>query len=332
MRLYFYRGLSPNFGDELNQWLLPKVFPGLFDDDASTLFLGIGSVLFDHHPEHCRKVVFGSGYGGYTALPRFDENWHFSCVRGPRTADACGIGRDKVAGDPAILIRRFRERTPQSSGRNAFMPHWESAERGNWQGACRLAGLHLIDPRWPVDEVLNAIEGSDTLITEAMHGAIVADALRVPWIPVLPLHASHRLKWFDWAESLDLKLSPYVLWPSSTSEMVMACEQILGRDQRHRSFPIRLWRRSARVALGNRCAESVFAALAAQRLRRLSRLEPFLSSDAALERVLGRLETRAERIKLDWSGRAIEQPEYSQKNGKTVRVPTGMVMVANEPR
>ncbi len=47
MKIYTYRGEMPNFGDELNNWLLPKVFPNLFDDDDSRLFLGIGSILFD---------------------------------------------------------------------------------------------------------------------------------------------------------------------------------------------------------------------------------------------------------------------------------------------
>jgi hypothetical protein len=59
MKIYTYRGEMPNFGDELNNWLLPKVFPNLFDDDDSRLFLGIGSILFDHHPPRSEKRCAG---------------------------------------------------------------------------------------------------------------------------------------------------------------------------------------------------------------------------------------------------------------------------------
>jgi succinoglycan biosynthesis protein ExoV len=65
----------------------------------------------------------------------------------PRTAKACGLTPDKVAGDAAILMNRYRKRPQHLSSRIAFMPHWESLERGDWQTACRLAGIHLIDPR-----------------------------------------------------------------------------------------------------------------------------------------------------------------------------------------
>ena len=228
MKLRFYRGKHPNFGDEINTWLLPKIFPGFFDDDDATLFLGIGSILFDSYPANSRKVVFGSGFGGYTAPPKFDETWLVYCVRGPRTARVCGLSPDKVAGDAAILMNRYRRKPQQPTNRIAFMPHWESLERGDWQAACRLAGIHLIDPRRPVDEILDDIEGSAAIITEAMHGAIVADALRVPWIPVRPLHPAHRFKWFDWAEALDLKLSPNTLWPSTVREAYVAATQRAG--------------------------------------------------------------------------------------------------------
>ena len=291
MKLYFYRGKYPNFGDEINTWLMPKVFPGFFDNNDTTLFLGIGSILFDHYPTKCRKVVFGSGYGGYTAPPKFDENWMVYCVRGPRTAEACGLKQDKVAGDPAILTSRYRKRPQQLASRIAFMPHWESLDWGDWQTACRLAGIYFIDPRRSVDEVLDEIEASTALIAEAMHGAIVADALRVPWIPAQPLHASHRFKWLDWAEALDLKLAPHSLWPSTAQEAFMAVTQRRSHRLKHPG---------GIVALGTRCANPAFTMLAAARLRLLSRKEPVLSSDTALARALDQLETHAEKIKVDW--------------------------------
>jgi hypothetical protein len=294
VKLYFYRGKEPNFGDELNTWLLPKVFPNFFDDDNRILFLGIGSILYDHHPPNCRKVVFGAGFGGYTAPPQLDENWTISCVRGPRTAKVFGLGQEKVAGDAAILINRYRHaQQPSRLRRIAFMPHFESLNRGNWQKACRLAGLHFIDPRRPVDEVLAEIGSSSSIITEAMHGAIVADALRIPWLPVLPLHVSHRFKWFDWAEALDIKLNPQPLWPSSAQEAYMSVKQ---RNSYRLEHP------KGSLAIAAQCADATFTILTAARLWHLARKEPMLSAAPALNRALEKLETHAAQIKKDFAG------------------------------
>lgn len=293
MKLYFYRGSEPNFGDELNTWLLPKVFPGLFDDDARQLFLGIGSVIFDSHPADALKVVFGSGYGAYTPLPRLDANWRFYGVRGPRTAEACGLPAGSVVGDSAILIHRFRSAQPRKTIRCAFIPHWESIARGNWQAACAQAGIHFLDPRQPVDAVLAQIEASEQVVTEAMHGAIVADALRVPWVAIEPFHPSHLFKWHDWAGALELPLRQQRLFPSSVREAKLALTQgqrgLLRRAVASRRLPAAL---SDKACLG----------MATASLWRASRQAPMLSGDAAMSRAVQRLEEAAARIRRDFAG------------------------------
>ena len=291
MRLFVWRGEKTNFGDELNCWLMPKVFPGLFDDDDSTIFLAIGSVIFDFHAASSRKIVYGAGYGGYTQLPTFDDTWRFYCVRGPRTAQACGLPPEMVAGDTAILINKYRAASKQTAG-VAFMPHYDSVGRGNWRMACSLAGVHYIDPSDPVEDVLDAIQDSEVLITEAMHGAIVADALRVPWIPILPIQASHRMKWRDWAEALDLQLNPYASHPSSLAEALVALRggKGDGRGVVNARGPVK-----AAV----KTLDWGFVRLAAARLSRLAKMEPTLSPEAAISRSIERLEVRAEEIRRD---------------------------------
>jgi succinoglycan biosynthesis protein ExoV len=290
VKLYFYRGAAPNFGDELNQWLMPKVFLDFFDDDPQVLFLGIGSVLFDHHPATARKIVFGSGYGGYTAAPRFDHNWRVYCVRGPRTARLCGLSADTVAGDSAILIRQFRPPSMQT-GPCSFIPHWESLGRGHWQEACRLAGVRLIDPCKPVETILGEIEDSQFVICEAMHGAIVCDSLRVPWIPILPFHESHRMKWFDWAEALNIDLNQQRLWPSSLREAVLCLP----------NRPRRLRGAGESISGGLRSLlDAFFVRAAAKSLRDVAKGAPMLSRDSSMDRTLDRLQTHAAQIKKDF--------------------------------
>ena len=290
MKLYVWRDAKTNFGDELNHWLMPKVFPGLFDEDEADLFLGIGSVIFDFHPRESRKIVFGSGYGGYTALPHFDETWRFHGVRGPRTAQACGLGADSVAGDAAILLRAYRPRPSTPRKGVAFMPHWQSVERGRWAAACALAGVRLIDPADDVETILDAIEASELVIAEAMHGAIVADALRTPWIPVLPMRRAERMKWWDWAEALDLDLKMQTAWPSSLAEALMAARGGRG-DAR------RLTQARGALGAGVRMVDWGFARLAAARLGQLAKTAPMQSTDRAIDRALDRLQGHAADIR-----------------------------------
>lgn len=291
MKLYFYRGHHENFGDELNPWLMPKVFPEFFDDDPSVLFLGIGSIILDTHPRGVLKVVYGSGYAGYSGLPRIDDQWKFYCVRGARTAEACGLSPDLVAGDAAILINRHLPLDRHAKAyKFSYMPHWQSVDVGHWQLVCRWSGVNFIDPRRPVDEVLDELQKTEVLVTEAMHGAIVADALRVPWIPVQPAVSMHRQKWLDWASALDLDLEPVVLGPSSTYEANVSTPLSGGLGALARAG-----------APGRKLAGLALVARAATALQRATRRAPSLSSDAALERALQKLETAADRVRRDFA-------------------------------
>ncbi len=220
MKLTYFQGDPPNFGDELNatmwQHLLPQNF---FDHDPSVLFIGIGSVIQHIYPKEARKIVVGSGYGGYTRKPDVhDGSWEFHFVRGPQTTEALGLHPDLAVADSAILLRETPLPSPAPHIKTAFMPHFESLERGNWKAACALAGITFIDPSHHPDKVVAQVRGAELLITEAMHGAIVADALRTPWIGVRAMHHVHRFKWRDWADALNIVYRPQFLFPSNIRE------------------------------------------------------------------------------------------------------------------
>lgn len=293
MKMYFYRGAIRNFGDELNTWLMPKIFPDFFDADERQLFLGIGSTIFDFHPAQSEKIVFGTGFGGYTKMPLLDSTWKFYSVRGPHTAKACNLDASKVAADAAVLINKFRTPAKVKTRRVSFMPHWGSLRRGQWQLACELAGIHFVDPQWPVEEVIDAIESSDMVVAEAMHFAIVSDALRVPWVPVLPFHRSHWMKWHDWAAPLGINLKHHALFPSTLREASVA---VLRRGDG--AF---IEKATGVLKAGVDLADKGFVRLAAARLSKLAKLEPNLSSEVALGLGIERLEESAARIRRDYA-------------------------------
>ncbi len=232
MILYAFRGEAPNFGDELNHWLLPKLLPGFFDDDAGKLFLGIGSILFDYHPAEPLKIVFGSGCGGYTAAPKLDHRWQVHFVRGPRTAQILGLDPAAGIGDSAVLLRALGLQRAVAPRGPIFIPHVTSAIYGEWAPAAAAAGLRYVDPRRPVDEILEEILAATVVVSEAMHGVIVADALRVPWVAMRPLFRNNIPKWADWGDSLGLGIAFRPMPPSGPVEAALIALQRHSRASR----------------------------------------------------------------------------------------------------
>lgn len=277
MELFFYRGEQSNFGDELNLWLWPRLIEGEFDGEGD-LFLGIGSNIRAGFPAKQRKVVLGGGFGGYSPLPTLDRTWTFYFVRGKLSARALGIDEALGLGDAAIYIRSCGVPRQAIAGKIAFIPHWESIWRGHWQQACELAGLHFVDPTGPVDAVLADIASADFVITEAMHGAIVADTLRVPWIPLRPFHDIHHMKWHDWASALGLQIDWARLPGSSMLETALQIAPSGGRMSRALSN-----RRRATALLRDSTPGWMVNRTACRLHRMARRVEPHLSADAAIE-------------------------------------------------
>jgi succinoglycan biosynthesis protein ExoV len=222
MKLFFCRIPDGNFGDDLNPYLWPRLLPGAFDGTAEyrpkdnhaidlanpddELFVGIGTLIRRELPTTATKHVFGSGFG-YGAPPE-DANWHYHCVRGPLTAERLGLAPATAITDPAVLVRLLPRPAAHKRHRVSFIPHWEMALSGDWRAVCRLAGIHYIDPRGTPETVIAEIAATEMLITEALHGAIVADALRVPWLPVSSKHTILDFKWKDWCGSVELPYAP----------------------------------------------------------------------------------------------------------------------------
>jgi len=288
VKLYCWRGVTRNFGDELNLLLWPRLLPGLFDDDESTLFLGIGSVLDARHPPGAIKLVAGAGYGGYQAPATLDGTWRIHWVRGPHTARLLGLPVSRGAGDSAMLLPAAGWRAEATGDGIAFMPHFESLLHGAWHEAAAQAGMVLIDPRGDPGGIIAAIGRCRLLLTEAMHGAIVADALRVPWVALRPLAAVHRAKWQDWAGALDLTISFRAVAASSLSEWLFASRLAMSG-----------WGQGllchAQPAL-DRCR---FTDAAANALMRAASATPQLSDDSALDRCQARMQEHLHALRRD---------------------------------
>jgi succinoglycan biosynthesis protein ExoV len=219
MKLHYFRSPHGNFGDDLNAWLWPELLPGLWDDSDGITFVGVGTILNRLVPQTRLKIVLGSGVG-YSPLPEnmHDGSWSVLGIRGPLSARAAGLPAKTVVTDGAILLGTIDGLVKPDNARTGevvFVPHVSSMETGAWEQICGRLGITFIDPRWDFHRVFAMIGNARLVLTEAMHGAIVADTLRVPFVPLVTSREISSFKWMDWTLSMGLPYRPIRLPASS---------------------------------------------------------------------------------------------------------------------
>jgi len=203
-----------NFGDDLNRILWPLLLPDMDAIESSHAILGLGSFQWVPADKHTKKIhVLGSG--GSEPLPHstvndYDLIFHF--VRGPVTASHWNCP-DKSLTDGAVLMMHteLKDTPPEARTHQVgFIPHHTSDQYADYEAICNQLGMKYISPRGgEVEGVISKIKSCDYIITEALHGAIVADLLRKPWMPVSSGQHIKPYKWHDWCQSVGLAYSPY---------------------------------------------------------------------------------------------------------------------------
>src|SRR5439155_14985318 len=89
---------------------------------------------------------------------------------------------------------------------------------GSWRAICQDLGIEFLDPRTDSRDVVRRIAAAEKVIAESMHAAIIADAFRVPWVPVALSREISPFKWADWSLSKGLDYEPVCLPPSNAVE------------------------------------------------------------------------------------------------------------------
>ena len=219
MEYIYYKDPIGNFGDDLNGWLWPQLFgeESLNNDDA---FLGIGSILFNNSElitdlKERKKIVFGTGIRPTYEAFKYDDKWDVKFLRGPLSAYSFNNEYEYIT-DAAYALRFIENfdslKNAEKKYEISVMPYFRSIPFFDWQSICDNLGYHYISPLSEngVEFTLQEIASSNYLITEAMHGAILADVLRVPWnryvlsTPVTEGPMVSEFKWMDWLYSVGL--------------------------------------------------------------------------------------------------------------------------------
>lgn len=202
----------------MNSWLWQALVPEMLEREDDYRLVGVGSLLscnLDLVPG--RKVVFGTG-SGYSSPPTPEQGkrWRVYCVRGPLTARLMGLEPELGITDGAWLINQVPDyaAVPTERRGTVFVPHWTSAKFGAWAAACKASDVTYVDPLWDCARVFHDIAHAELAVVESLHGAIIADYYRTPWIPVVSPSRILKFKWLDWCQSLGLDYAPFLLPPS----------------------------------------------------------------------------------------------------------------------
>lgn len=214
---FYYKPKIKNFGDHLNEYIYKNLF---FDSQLKSNVIGIGSILTkefltENEIEGKNCFVLGSGTRSIRDIPRFDiEKGSF--FRGPLTNMVATLDTNNFISDGAYVLRQIDKykklEHTQKQYPISIIPYFRSLNGANWSKISKEFDLNFIDPTIPngIDFFMEEVAKSKLIISEAMHGAIMADIFRIPWVRLEFLSSIFEslevstFKWKDWQYSIKL--------------------------------------------------------------------------------------------------------------------------------
>ncbi len=205
----------------MNEWIWDELTPDLANlGSEDDVLVGLGSILHGNRLRSYKSeiAIMGSGYNlGSTIDEETYRRCRFYAVRGPKTKAAFELSDSVAMLDPGSLAADLQAPSLTSHQRVLFIPHrknmLEEELEFPLEDIVKEAGLELLSPGLDSRFVLEKISGASLVVSESLHGLIVADAYRVPWIAVKFGPRVTPYKFRDWGASLDVDIDFIDLFP-----------------------------------------------------------------------------------------------------------------------
>ena len=201
MNLIYHKDWRGNFGDDLNIPFFKTLFPDYESVLIDKSLYGIGTLLNNVHGKIKNANIFGSGFG---YGDKVDVEWSTTKVfgvRGPLTALALGIDSDKyVIGDPAMYVGKmpnFLTGGNLYNQKKVIALHHRTSELWDFEKNNNTDYLFLDPGIVDIPSYISAIRGADIVYAESLHGAIIASAFGIPFIPISIRGILDERKWED---------------------------------------------------------------------------------------------------------------------------------------
>lgn len=201
----------PNFGDDLNPLLFEFAIGAgcRFETDRNAAhILGMGSIL---EKASASSIICGSGFLNPPLRP-VPVAGKVLAVRGQLSRSALDTDDDVVLGDPAVLVSEMFTTIEPKTYRFGLIPHVRSVARWRQRNGKQ---IRLIDPAASPFDVVRDIARCEVVLSQSLHGLIVADALNIPnvWIAPSAEMVGGRFKFDDYFSTIG---SPKDMLPESS--------------------------------------------------------------------------------------------------------------------
>lgn len=177
-----------DFGDELSRKICEYMTGRSieFSELANADLVALGSVLELEHAlpttwDQYTGYVWGTGRLSDRGLVNLCRARVWA-VRGTLTLNGilCEARDSIVAGDPGLLAHVLA-RGKAKQFVLGFVPHWSQLGHPALKSPLfRRAGIRVIDPCEPVQNVVELIARCEHVLSSTLHGLVVADSLRIP--------------------------------------------------------------------------------------------------------------------------------------------------------
>jgi succinoglycan biosynthesis protein ExoV len=205
MKIFYHQCATPNVGDDINAHLWPAILGDALDASPYDWMVGIGTIL-DERILQLDGAILVAGAGVRPGKRRLElpSRVTICAVRGRLSAANLGLSDEQIGCDPGFFVRNlgFAKRT--TPGRTGFVPHIYSEQGTTIAATARKAGFHVISPTLDHRAFLTELLTCERVFTESLHGAIFADAFRIPWARVkVSSHYREReaVSDFKWADA-----------------------------------------------------------------------------------------------------------------------------------
>lgn len=203
---FFWHIGRPNFGDDMNPGLFGELLGHkvrLISHRNAPHFLGMGSILERANPN---SIVLGSGFLSKPD-PGLIDGDRVVAVRGALSAEGLRNASNVLLGDPMVLLPEISPLRRDPEGPTGLVPHISDVARAR---EMNLDGVKIIDPAENPWRVVQLIAGCSRILSQSLHGLIVADALQVPnvWLSPSQEMKGGAFKFEDYYSTLDAPKRP----------------------------------------------------------------------------------------------------------------------------
>ncbi len=155
-----------------------------------------------------RKINVLSSGGERPAKPVGVERRQILVRSRPLSAQMLGLTDQDGIADGAILSPLVSSFPSNVAYPTAFSSSaLGDARLPGWDVVSRQTGFELLDPRGRPADVIAKIANARLVLTESLHGAIMADVYGVPWAAFATSGNFLAAKWVDWRLSCGDKLT-----------------------------------------------------------------------------------------------------------------------------